>query len=156
MSRLALLIAAAGALSACGSMFGAMPEKLGGLPASAPERPAETMPYQPVYQQRPKREAVPLNDEEQKKLETELSTLRETQKQRVDAPYPPPEPPPPPLPAAKAAAPAPVKAAGPAPAPAKKADAKAAPKPPDGTKKKQNEAVVPEQKGPAAPLKLVN
>jgi hypothetical protein len=136
-----LALAVALALSACSSTFDVLPEKMGGLPASAPQRPAERPAFPNVYEQRPIREAKPLNDEEQKKLETDLTTLREQQKQLANPPAPaPPPPPPPPPPAAKAAA------------PAKKPPAKAA----EPAKKKQNEAVVPEQKGPVAAPKMVN
>jgi hypothetical protein len=143
--RAACALVLACLLAACGATIGSMPEKLGGLPESAPQRPAETMPFPNVYEPRPKRQAAPLNDDEQKKLESELTKLRDDQNQRATAPDPPPPPPPPP--AKKAAAP--VKKD---PAPAKKAAAKeAAP-----AKKKQNDAVVPEQKGPVAPPKLIN
>lgn len=100
------------------------------------------MPFPNVYEVRPKRQAVPLNDDEQKKLESELTKLRDDQMQRAIAPDPPPPPP-------KAAAPVKKEAS-----PAKKAAQEAAPAKP--TKKKQNEAVVPEQKGPVAPPKLIN
>ena len=86
-------------LAACGATVGSLPEKLGGLPEAAPQRPAETMPFPNVYEPRPKREAKPLSDEEQKKLELELTKLRDEQNQRATAPEPPPPP-------AKAAAPA--------------------------------------------------
>jgi len=132
-------------LAACGATIGSVPEKLGGLPESAPQRPAETMPFPNVYEPRPKRQATPLNDDEQKKLESELTRLRDEQNQRAN----PPPPPPPPEPRKKTAAP--VKKD---PVPAKKAAAKeTAPAP---AKKKQNDAVVPEQKGPVAPPKLIN
>ena len=71
------------------------------------------MPFPNVYEPRPKREATPLNDDEQKKLESELTKLRDEQNQRAN---PPPPPPPPPKKTA-----APVKKD---PAPAKKAAAK--------------------------------
>jgi hypothetical protein len=132
-----LALAFALAVSACSSTFDVLPEKMGGLPASAPERPAERPAFPNVYEVRPTREAKPLNDEEQKKLESELTTLREQQKQLADPPAPAPAPPPP---APKAAA------------PAKKPPAKAA----EPAKKKLNDAVVPEQKGPVAPPKMVN
>jgi len=138
--RAAFALALTCVLAACGATIGSLPEKLGGLPESAPQRPAETMPFPNVYEPRPKREAKPLSDDEQKKLESELATLRESQKQRAD-----PSPPPPP-PAQKIAAP--VKKE---PAPAKKAPKEAAP-----AKKKQNDAIVPEQKGPVAAPKLIN
>jgi len=150
--RIALLLAAAIALSACGATIGKLPESLGGLPETAPQRPAETMPFPNVYEPRPKREAKPLSDDEQKKLETDLSNLRDSQNQRAN----PPPPPPPPPPKSKAVT-GPVKKEV-----AKKEGAKAAlsaknvPAKSLPTKKKQDDAVVPEQKGPAAPLKLVN
>ena len=128
-----LLLALAFAVSACSSTFDVLPEKMGGLPVSAPERAAQPMAFPNVYEVRPTREAKPLNDDEQKKLESELVTLREQQKQLAN----PPPPPPPPKKAAAPAKMAPTKAAAPA-------------------KKKQNDAVVPAQKGAASPLKLVN
>src|SRR5687767_9967108 len=124
-ASLALVLALV--LSGCSSTFDVLPEKMGGLPASAPERPAEPRAFPNVYEVRPTRQAAPLNDDEQKKLESELATLREQQKQLAN-------PPPPPPPAKKAAAPAqkaPTKTATPA-------------------KKKQRDPVVPEQKGPVA------
>lgn len=127
-------------LSGCSTTFDALPEKIGGLPANAPERPAQQMVFPNVYEVRPTREAKPLNDEEQKKLESELTTLREQQKQLAN--------PPPPAPPPKKIATQARKDSG----PAKKAAAKeAAP-----AKKKQNDAVVPEQKGPVAAPKLIN
>ena len=128
-----LALALALVLSGCSSTFDVLPEKMGGLPASAPERPAEPKAFPNVYEVRPTRQAAPLNDDEQKKLESELATLREQQKQLAN-------PPPPPAPAKKATA------------PAKKAPTKtAAP-----AKKKQSDPVVPEQKGPVASPKLIN
>ena len=119
-----------------------LPEKIGGLPAGAPVRPAETRAFPNVYEVRPTREATPLTNEEQKKLESELTTLREQQKQLAN---PPPLPPPPPAP------PAPKTTAVPAQNPPNKPSKTAAP-----IKKKQNDAIVPEQKGPVAPPKMVN
>lgn len=127
-----LLLSLAVALSACSSTFDVLPEKMGGLPADAPARPAERKAFPNVYEVRPTREAAPLTTEEQKKLETDLTNLREQQKQLAN--------PPPPPPAKKAAV------------PAKKASAKvAAP-----AKKTQKDPVVPEQKGPVAAPKMVN
>jgi len=143
--RAACALVFACVLAACGATIGSVPEKFGGLPESAPQRPAETMPFPNVYEPRPKRQATPLNDDEQKKLESELTRLRDEQNQRAN----PPPPPPPPEPRKKTAAP--VKKD---PVPAKKAAAKeTAPAP---AKKKQNDAVVPEQKGPVVPPKLIN
>jgi len=125
----ALLLLAA--LCGCASTFDVLPEKMGGLPASAPERPAERKAFPNVYEVRPTRESAPLSNAEQKKLESDLTNLRETQKQLANPPPPPPK---------KAAA------------PAKKAPAKvAAP-----VKKKPSDPVVPEQKGPVTAPKMVN
>lgn len=147
--RAVCVLALSCALGACGSTIGSVPEKLGGLPASAPQRPAESMPFPNVYEVRPKREAVPLNDDEQKKLESELTKLRDDQNQRATAPDQPPAPPP----AAKKAA-APVKKDTAAPKNATRKPIKEAA--PASAKKKQNDAIVPEQKGPVAPPKLIN
>ena len=129
------------ALSACSSTGDVLSEKLGGLPANAPQRPATTPPAPNVYEVRPTREARPLSDDEQKKLESELTTLRESQKTRAN----PPPPPPPPKKVAdpvKKAVTAERKAEKKALAPDKKAAAK--------------EPVVPPTKQPAAPTKLMN
>src|SRR5436305_12204570 len=117
-----LLLSLAVAVSGCSSTFDALPEKMGGLPAGAPERPAEPRAFPNVYEVRPTREAAPLTTDEQKKLETDLTNLREQQKQLAN---PPPPPPPPPSPApTKAAAPPPSSPPTKAAAPAKKAPAK--------------------------------
>ena len=141
------------ALSACASTFDVLPEKMGGLPASAPARPAETMAYPNVYEQRPTRDAKPLSGDEQKKLESELVGVRERQKQLATAP------PPPPPPAKAAAAPArkepsktPTKTAAPAKKPQQTA-AELQKKPPKKPPEKKD-AVVPDS-GPAA-LKPIN
>ena len=88
-------------LGSCASTFDALPEKLGGLPETAPKRSTEQMPYPNVYEVRPTRSVAPLDDAEQKKIESELTALREGQKQRATAPDEPPPPPPPPPPAAQ-------------------------------------------------------
>jgi len=62
--RAACALALAWLLAACsGATYGRLPEKLGGLPESAPQRPAETMPFPNVYEPRPKRQATPLSDD---------------------------------------------------------------------------------------------
>jgi len=130
----ALPLTAALALAGCASTFDVLPQKMGGLPAEAPERAAEPKAFPNVYEVRPTREAVPLTTEEQKRLETDLTNLREQQKQLANPP------PPPPPPTKKAAA------------PAKKPPAKIA----QPAKKKQKDPVVPEQKGPVSAPKMVN
>ena len=94
-----LLAAAAFVLAACSSTLDMVPEKLGGLPSDAPQRPATTLPVPNVYEVRPKREERPLSAADQQKLESDLMALRENEKQRANPP-----PPPPPPPAKKAAA----------------------------------------------------
>jgi hypothetical protein len=127
-----LLVTAALALAGCGSTVDMVPEKLGGLPSGAPQRPATTLPTPNVYEVRPTREAKPLSDAEQQKLESDLLALRETEKQRAN-------PPPPPPPEKKAATKPP---AGHSKAPA--SPAKGAARTPAAAKK------------PAEPMKLAN
>src|SRR3954469_25064472 len=79
------LVLAALAVASCTSTIDALPEKAGGLPTTAPARPAEPLPTPNVYEVRPTREAAPLDAAEQKKLETDLRTLRDTQRQRANA-----------------------------------------------------------------------
>ena len=122
-----LLALAALALSGCTSAFDALPEKAGGLPTNAPARPADPLPTPNVYEVRPTREATPLDTAGQKKLESDLTSLRESQKARANPP------PPPPPPVAKAAKKAPAKK--PAKNPATDATAK---KPPDDQKQQAN------------------
>src|SRR5436190_17102136 len=117
--------------SGCTSTFDALPEKMGGLPESAPARPAQSFAFPNVYEARP-REAKPLSTDEQKKLESDLVTLREQQKNLANPPPAPPPPPPPPTTAAKPASKTPAKAEGP-----KKEATKTA-------EKKKKEPVVPE------------
>jgi hypothetical protein len=100
-----------------------LPEKAGGLPANAPSRPADPLPVPNVYEVRPTREARPLDATEQKKLESDLTSLRESQKARANPP-----PPPPPLPPI-------AKKKAPAKKPATDAAAK---KPPDDQKQQAN------------------
>jgi outer membrane biosynthesis protein TonB len=127
------------ALMGCASSFDALPEKMGGLPATAPARSAEALTFPNVYEVRPTREAKPLNDDDQKKLESELVTLREQQKNLAN-------PPPPPPPPAKVAKPA-------SKTPAKTNAAKKEPANPPKTAKKKD-PVVPESG--SAPLKPIN
>lgn len=107
-----------------------MPEAAGGLPANAPARPADALPTPNVYEVRPTRVAPPLDTAGQKKLESDLTSLRESQKARANPP------PPPPPPAAKKPVAKPI-----AKASAKKTppdDAAAAKKPPADQKQQAN------------------
>ncbi len=129
-------------VSGCTSTFDVLPEKMGGLPESAPARPATPYAVPNVYEVRPTREARPLSTDEQKKLGSDLVTLREQQKNLANPP-PPPPPPPPPKAAAKPASKTPAKAAAPKVEAAKTAETK-----------KKKEPVVPESG--SAPLKPLN
>lgn len=90
----AACLAALVSLCACsgGATLSQLPEKMGGLPENAPHRPAETMPFPNVYEPRPTRDSKPLTDEEQKKLESELSNLRDSQNRRANPDLAPPLP----------------------------------------------------------------
>jgi outer membrane biosynthesis protein TonB len=131
------LLAALLSLCACstGAVLGQLPEKMGGLPADAPQRPAETMPFPHVYEQRPTRATKPLTEEEQKKLESELGSLRDSQNRRALAPESPPA-----GPRVKDAAKPPPKA------PPKKMAEKPKPKA-EAPARKSEDSVVPEKKG---------
>ena len=85
-----MLVLAGLGLSACSTVGDTLPEKVGGLPANAPARPADPLPTPNVYEVRPTREARPLDATEQKKLESDLTSLRESQKARANPPPPPP------------------------------------------------------------------
>jgi hypothetical protein len=112
------------------------------------------MPYPNVYEPRPTRTAKPLTDEEQKKLESELSNLRDSQNKRAN---PPPAPPPKAASKAKEGTKEGTKQAAkpPAKAPLKKMADKAKPKAADPPEKKNDDSLVPEKKGPSA-LKPIN
>ena len=138
------MLAALLCLSGCGATVGKLPEWAGGLPENAPQHPAETMPYPNVYEPRPERETKTLTDDEQKRLESELSNLRDAQNKRAVAP-PAAEPKDTPKGATKTAS----KPSKPRP---KKVAEKPKPKPPE---KKKDDSVVPEQKAPSD-LKLMN
>lgn len=78
------VVAIALVLGGCAtSTFDMLPHKAGGLPEDAPARLAEPLPTPNVYEERPTREAAPLDAAEQKKLETDLKTLRDSQRRRA-------------------------------------------------------------------------
>ena len=157
-----MALAALLALGGCGggATIGKLPESFGGLPESAPAHPAETMPFPNVYEPRPERETKPLTAEEQKRLESELSNLRDAQNKRAN---PPPEPKPAVKGTARTASKAPTKEGSKealkerpkVPSkerPKKRVAEKPKPKPPE---KKPADTLVPEPKAPSD-LKLMN
>jgi hypothetical protein len=82
-SLLALALAG-GLLPACSStsITDMIPTAAGGLPANAPARPA-TEEYPAVGAMPQRREALPLTDEEVKRAQAELTTLRQQQEERT-------------------------------------------------------------------------
>jgi hypothetical protein len=56
-----------------------MPESLGGLPPDAPRGPAIPYAYPPVHDMPPPRSTEPLSEEQQYRLEKELSAVRDRQ-----------------------------------------------------------------------------
>jgi hypothetical protein len=110
------------------------------------------MPFPNVYEPRPVRQSKPLTDEEQKKLESELSNLRDSQNRRANPELAPPLPE-----AKKEATRGPAKPAREAARPGKPALKKVADKPkpkaedaPRKPPKKKDDPLVPDQKAPSA------
>lgn len=85
LARVAALGIAAGLLAACSSasMTDMIPSAAGGLPANAPARPAAEPEYPAVNAVPQHREALPLTDEEVKRAQSELTTLRQQQEERA-------------------------------------------------------------------------
>jgi hypothetical protein len=64
-------------LSGCSTAdFDRLPKELGGLPADAPQRPAQAPPFPGVYETPPPRSAALLDAEQQKRLEADLVAVR--------------------------------------------------------------------------------
>jgi hypothetical protein len=76
---------AAGLLAACSStqMTDMIPTAAGGLPENAPTRPAAAPEYPAVNAMPQRREALPLTDDEIKRTQAEMTTLRQQQEQRA-------------------------------------------------------------------------
>jgi hypothetical protein len=79
-----VVLALGAALSGCGSIsdkFRTTASQMPaiGLPAGAPERTAEPVPYPAVHDMPPPRNSTPLNVTEQEQLERELVTARDGQ-----------------------------------------------------------------------------
>jgi hypothetical protein len=80
-----LVLAAALAAAGCGSVPGANPAMIGSLPPDAPAAPAEQRPFPHVYDIPPARPAKLITEEEQARLEAELTALRRRVNSRADA-----------------------------------------------------------------------
>ena len=110
LARLAaavLVAAATASLGGCGSISDKVSQAVAsmpvvGLPANAPERPAETLAFPAVHDMPPPRTTAVLTADEQRSMERELVSAREIQKTSAKPPAPAPEPEP--APAAKPAA----------------------------------------------------
>jgi len=76
----------AGLLCGCvpGAMIDKMPGEMG-LPAGTPERPATPYVYPAVHDMPPPRETPPMTEEQQVKLEKDLTAARERQETREKA-----------------------------------------------------------------------
>ena len=68
-----------------GSMIDRIPGEIGGLPAGAPTRPETPYEYPAVHDMPPDRASTPMTEEEQVRLEKELSTVRDRQEGRPPA-----------------------------------------------------------------------
>jgi hypothetical protein len=79
------LALAAGLLAACSaaSTIDMMPSAAGGLPANVPARPATAPEYPAVNAMPQHRDALPLTDDEVKRAQAELTTLRHQQEERA-------------------------------------------------------------------------
>lgn len=79
IGRIGLALGAAGLAGGCsiGSVVADMPSAVGGLPANAPERPAQVAEYPAVHDMPPQRDAKPLSDAEQIRLQQDLAAQRE-------------------------------------------------------------------------------
>ena len=76
---------AAGLLAACSTaqITDMIPTAAGGLPENAPARPAAAPEYPAVNAMPQRREALPLTDDEIKRTQAEMTTLRQQQEQRA-------------------------------------------------------------------------
>jgi hypothetical protein len=82
---LAIAAGLAVALGGCGSMNSGVSQALGnapgiGLPAGAPERPADPLAFPPVHDMPPPRTTAVLTSDEQRRIEKELVAAREGQR----------------------------------------------------------------------------
>jgi hypothetical protein len=64
------------------SVFDKLPAEVGGLPAGAPARPDKPYEYPAVHDMPPARAAEPMSQEEQAKVEKELTNVRDRQEGR--------------------------------------------------------------------------
>jgi len=88
LSRLigvSLALAAALMATGCGSVPGTTPAAIGGLPPGAPPQPTEQPPFPFVYDLPPARPAKLITEQEQARLEAELTALRRRVNIRGDA-----------------------------------------------------------------------
>ena len=84
---LVLTVAVATGLVGCSgaAMVEQLPASIGGEPAGIPERPTEVYAYPAVHDMPPPRTTTTLTEEQQVKMEKELSTVRDKQEARDGA-----------------------------------------------------------------------
>jgi hypothetical protein len=107
-ARFAAAVLAAASLEGCASVSDKMSQAAAtlpgiGLPANAPERPAEALAFPAVHDMPPQRTTAVLTADEQRSLERELVSARDTQKTAAKPAQPAPAPAPAAKPAAKPA-----------------------------------------------------
>jgi hypothetical protein len=72
-------------LAGCGSMGSQLPGALGGEPGDMPARPAAAFPFPAVHDVPPPRAESPMTDEQQAKMEKDLTLARARQEAEVKA-----------------------------------------------------------------------
>ncbi len=108
LARFAAAAFVAATLGGCASVSDKMSQTAGslpgiGLPANTPERPVETYAFPAVHDMPPQRTTAVLTADEQRSLERELVSARDTQKTSAKPAQPAPAPAPAAKPAAKPA-----------------------------------------------------
>jgi len=93
LARLAAAVLAAASLGGCASMSDKMSQAMStmpvvGLPANVPERPAETLAFPAVHDMPPQRTTAVLTADEQRTMERELVSARDTTQKTAPKPAP--------------------------------------------------------------------
>ena len=82
---MALVGVGAMGLAGCSTVLSEMPSQVGGLPEGTPERSATPPAYPAVHDMPPPRPNAVLTEDEKKRVEAELATLRAEQARRAAA-----------------------------------------------------------------------
>lgn len=87
VALLAIGLAACSSLTSAGNKLeDALPSSVGGLPSDVPARPAVQPDFVPVGDTPPRRDLKTLTEDERKKLESDLVTLRDRQEGKTSHP----------------------------------------------------------------------